>query len=107
MKILKTRLVPLLACIAGLCISLNTYSQHADILVEEKSELLETVYRAFAGDKREISLTTYQTKINKGVLHLRSKSDSPLPEQLDILSNLLDKMLKREQGEMLNMFCKE
>jgi len=64
------------------------------IIVLHNSDLKETVY---ALEDKSLSLTTYDTEINKDILHLRSHSELPLKEQVGIISRILNKIPKERQ----------
>jgi len=77
------------------------------IIVLHKGDIKETVYSL---EDRSLSLTTYDTEINKHILRLRSKSELPLKEQVGIISRILKKMPKERKfrtffiGRLLNAF---
>ena len=77
------------------------------IIVLHKDDFKETVY---ALEDNSISLTTYDTELNKDILHLRSNSELPLKEQVAIISRILNKVPKDRQfrtffiGRLLNAF---
>jgi len=64
------------------------------IIVLHNSDLKETVY---ALEDKSLSLTTYDTEINKDILHLRSHSELPLKEQVGIISTILKQLPKERQ----------
>ena len=77
------------------------------IIVLHKDDFKETVY---ALEDNSINLTTYDTEINKHILHLRSNSEFPLKEQVAIISRILNKVPKERQfstffvGRLINAF---
>jgi hypothetical protein len=54
----------------------------------------ETIYTL---EDNSISLTTYETELNKDILRLRSKSELPLKEQVAIISRILKKVPKERR----------
>jgi hypothetical protein len=64
------------------------------IIVLHKDDVRETVY---ALEDNSLSLTTYETELNEGILHLRSKSELPLKEQVGIISRILKKLPKERR----------
>jgi hypothetical protein len=64
------------------------------IIVLHKPAVKETVY---ALEDDSLSLTTYDTEINRHVLRLRSKSELPLKEQVGIISRILKKVPKERR----------
>jgi hypothetical protein len=66
------------------------------VIVEPHPEYKETTYSIIDGDKNKISITTYQTELNKGIVRLRSNSNLPLKKQIDLLSKVLDRVWKDE-----------
>ncbi|MCP3874217.1 MAG: hypothetical protein GY699_13810 [Desulfobacteraceae bacterium] len=74
------------------------------IIIEPNAEYKETTYKTLASDQKEIALVTYQTELNKDVLRLRSDSQAPLKEQLNILSSLLNDVLKKEKDQAFKTF---
>jgi hypothetical protein len=77
------------------------------IIVLHKGDVKETIY---ALEDNSISLTTYETEINRHVLRLRSKSELPLKEQVAIISTIFKKLPKERRfrtffiGRLLNAF---
>lgn len=77
------------------------------IIVLHKDDFKETVYSL---EDNSISLTTYDTEINKDILHLRSNSELPLKEQVGIISTILKQLPKERQfstffvGRLINAF---
>jgi hypothetical protein len=64
------------------------------IIVLHKDDVKETVYSL---EDNSISLTTYETELNKDILRLRSSSELPLKEQVAILSRILKKLPKERK----------
>jgi hypothetical protein len=102
MKYLKNSLILPLVFIVGHSLSTNVYSQGPQVIVKINPEYRETSYTVITDDSQEISLTTYQTEINKGILHLRSKSDLPFNKQIDLLSKILKRVLKELNKEEIH-----
>lgn len=77
------------------------------IIVLHKDDFKETVY---ALEDNSISLTTYETELNKDILRLRSSSELPLKEQVGIISKILKKVPRERQfrtffiGRLINAF---
>jgi hypothetical protein len=77
------------------------------IIVLHKEDVKETVY---SSEDNSISLTTYETEINKHILRLRSKSELPLKEQVGIISRILNKVPKKRKfrtffiGRLIHVF---
>jgi len=89
--------------------------KHPEVIIKTNPEYKETSYTAIADDHKEISITTYQTDMNKGILHFRSKSNIPFREQINIFSKILDEVLKQKNntefqtlfiGRLINSFGK-
>jgi hypothetical protein len=64
------------------------------IVVLHKDDVKETVY---ALEDNSLSLTTYETELNKDILRLRSSSELPLKEQVEIVSSILKKVPKERK----------
>ena len=64
------------------------------ITVLHNTELKEIVYSV---EDNSISLTTYETELNKDILRLRSKSELPLKEQVAIISKIFNKLPKEQK----------
>jgi len=64
------------------------------IIVLHKGDVKETVY---ALEDNSLSLTTYDTELNKDILHLRSNSELPLKKQIGIISIILKKVPKERR----------
>ncbi len=58
----------------------------------------ETIYSIVDGENR-ISLTTFQTEHNRGILQLRSNSNLLLKQQIDLFSKILDRIWRDEEKE--------
>ena len=77
------------------------------IIVQHKDDVKQTVY---SSEDNSLSITMYDTDLNKHVLRLRSKSDLPLKVQVKIISKILNKVPKERQfrtffiGRLLNAF---
>lgn len=77
------------------------------IIVLHKDDVKETVYST---EDNSISLTTYETELNKHILRLRSNSDLPMKVQVKIISKILNKVPKERQfrtffvGRLLKAF---
>jgi hypothetical protein len=90
-KLLLPLVIVVLALVLGFAILLP---KGPKIIVLHKDDVKETIY---ALEDNSISLTTYDTEINKHVLRLRSKSELPLKEQVGIISRILNKVPKERQ----------
>jgi hypothetical protein len=64
------------------------------IVILHKPDVKETIYSL---EDHSLSLTTYETEINRYILRLRSKSELPLKEQVAIISGILKKLPKGRQ----------
>jgi hypothetical protein len=82
------------------------------VIVRVNPEYRETSYYVI-DEHGKISLTTYQTKLNKGSLRLRSNSDAPIAVQAKYVSLILGRVLKDEDkaglstlfiGRLINAF---
>ena len=77
------------------------------IIILHKGDVKETVYSL---EDRSLSLTTYDTEINKHILRLSSNSGLPLTEQVEIISTILKKLPRERQfstffiGRLLDAF---
>jgi hypothetical protein len=69
------------------------------VTVKPNAEYKQTYYIIGDEKNKSISITTYQTDLNKGVLQLRSYSDLPLDQQINQLSKVLDRVFKDEKKE--------
>ena len=100
-----------------LCMLNSAYGQEEiKVIITPDIEYKQTAYKAFASDNKEISLTTFQTEINKHILRIRSKSNASLNEQVNIVSVILGKILEKEKnnefktlfiGRLINAFGKQ
>jgi hypothetical protein len=79
----------------------NFYKMQAgpEVRVKPHEEYMETYYIIGEDKIKSISITTFQTELNKGVLRLRSGSDLPLDQQIEQLSKILDRVFKDEKKE--------
>jgi hypothetical protein len=77
------------------------------IIVRHEGDVKETIYTL---EDNSISLTTYETELNRHVLRLRSNSELPLKEQVAIVSRILKELPKEREfrtffiGRLLNAF---
>ena len=90
-------LLPVIGLIAGLLIylGLNIFNPMPRVVVKGNTEYKQTDYYII-DEHGKISLTTYQAKLNKGILRLRSNSDAPIKVQTIYLSMILDRVLQDE-----------
>ncbi len=113
MKDRKNYLILYVILTVGHALSANVYGQSPQIIIQKHPEYKETSYTILTDDSRKISLTTYQTEINRGILRLRSNSDLAFAEQIDLFSRILGNVFERENieeihtlfiGRLLNAF---
>ena len=78
--------------------------QGPQVVVEPHQEYKETAYYILDKTGGKISITTYQTEHNAGILRLRSTSEMPLDEQIKLLSKLLDRALMDEDKSKVHTF---
>lgn len=69
------------------------------VTVKPHAEYKETYYIIGEDRNKSISITTFQTELNQGVLQLRSYSDLPLEQQIEQLSKILERVFKDEKKE--------
>lgn len=74
----------------------HALSREHKVTITPQTEYKQTRYTLTAGDNQDISLVTYQTEINQGILRLRSASSAPLNEQIAILSQLFKTVRQKE-----------
>lgn len=72
---------------------LNVINPLPRVVVKPNPEYKEIAYY-IRDEHGKISLTTYQSKLNKGLIRLRSNSDAPIKVQTIYLSLILDRMFK-------------
>jgi hypothetical protein len=94
MKNVKLLLLLLIVAIALVLVFAVLLSKGPKIIVQHKGDVKETVYSL---EDNSISLTTYETELNKDILRLRSKSELPLKEQVAIVSRILKKVPKERE----------
>jgi len=94
MRNVKLLLPLLIVAVALILIVAVLLPKGPKIIVLHKGDVKETVYSL---EDNSISLTTYDTEINKDILHLRSSSELPLKEQVGIISRILNKIPKERQ----------
>jgi hypothetical protein len=99
MKYLKYILLPLVVLMIAYSFIATRWSQ---VIVKPHDEYKEIAYYIMDEDGDKISLTTYQTDINKGILRLRSDSNLPLEKQAKLLSKILGRVLKDEKKAELH-----
>lgn len=78
----------------GHCLLPGVHAQDPQVVVKIQPKYKETSYKMIINDRQEISLITYQTEINKGILRLRSDSDLSLNRQIDLLAIILERVFK-------------
>jgi hypothetical protein len=107
MRNVKLLLPSLIVAVALILIVAVLLPKGPKIVVLHKDDFKETAY---ALEDRSLSLTTYDTELNKDILHLRSNSELPLKEQVGIISTILNKVPKERQfstffvGRLMNAF---
>ncbi len=94
MKSAKLLLLLLIVAVALVLIFAHLLPKGPKIIVRNKGDVKETIY---ALEDNSISLTTYETELNKDILRLRSKSELPLKEQVAIISRILKKLPKERR----------
>ncbi len=94
-------------------LSTNVYSQGPQVVVKTHPQYKETCYSIVINVQEKISLTTYQSDVNRGVIRLRSNSTLPFNTQIDLLSTIVKRVLqdlKKEEmhtlfiGRLINAF---
>jgi len=87
-----------------------------EVTVEVNPEYKQTTYSIIDQDNNGISITTFQTDLNKGILRLRSDSNLPLKQQIKLLSDILNRVFEDENkaeihtlfvGRLINAFGKD
>jgi hypothetical protein len=107
MKNVKFSLPLLIVALALVLVFAVLMPKGPKIVILHKPDTKQTVYSV---EDNSISLTTYETEINRHVLRLRSKSDLPLKVQVKIISKILKEVPKERQfrtffiGRLLNAF---
>ena len=110
MKNTKPLLLVLIVALALVLVFALLLPKGPKIIVQHNKDTKQTVYSV---EDNSLSLTTYDTEINKHVLRLRSSSELPLKEQVGIISRILKKMPKERQfrtffiGRLINAFGAE
>lgn len=101
--------------IIGHLLSPAVYGQDQQVIVTIHPEYKETSYSIITNGQEKISLITYQTELNKGILRLRSNSTRPFKNQVDLLSNIVKRVFKEIDkqsihtlfiGRLISAFCK-
>lgn len=107
MKHIKRILLLLvIGLIAGLLIylGLKIFNPMPRVVVKGNPEYKQIDYY-ITDEHGKISLSTYQAKLNKGILRLRSNSDAPIKVQAIYLSLILDRVLQDEnKAELRTLF---
>jgi len=105
MKNVKLLLLLLIVACALVLVLVVLLPKGPKIIVQYNSDVKETIYSL---EDRSLSLTTYETELNEEILRLRSKSELPLKEQVEIISRILNKLPKERKfrtffiGRLLN-----
>jgi len=95
----KYVLVALVGLLAVYLVAATVTQFRPGVLVKPHPDVKETSYAIVDEDGGEISLTTYQTELNKGVLRLRSTSEQPLEVQINMLDRIIGRVLRDEKRE--------
>jgi hypothetical protein len=107
MRNVKLLLILLIVAIALVLVFAVLLPKGPKIIVRHEGDVKETIYTL---EDNSISLTTYNTEINEHILRLRSKSELPLKEQVEIISRILKKVPKERRfrtffvGRLINAF---
>jgi len=106
MRYLKYTLL-ILALFLIVCFLFTAFSRFSpEVIVKPHAEYKETTYSVIDEDGKEISLTTYQTELNKHVLRLRSNSALPLRNQVFMLGKILDRVFEdNNKSEFKTLFA--
>lgn len=84
-----------------------------EVSVEVNPNYKQTTYSIIDQDNNGISITTFQTDLNQGILRLRSSLNDPFNEQIKLLSAILDRVFQDEKkakthtlfiGRLINAF---
>jgi hypothetical protein len=94
MRNVKPLLLVLIVAIALVVVFAIVLPKGPKIIVRHEDDLKEIIY---ALEDNSISLTTYETELNKDILRLRSKSELSLKEQVGIISRILTKLPKERK----------
>jgi hypothetical protein len=96
----------ILLLLVGLMIAYSfVATQWSQVMVKPHAEYQETAYYMMDEDGDKVSLTTYQTDLNKGILRLRSDSNLPLKKQIRWLSKILGRVLQdEERGDLRTLY---
>jgi hypothetical protein len=94
MRYVKLSLPLLIVALALVLVFAIVLPKGPKIIVLHKDDVKETVY---ALEDTSLSLTTYDTEINKHILRLRSNSELPLKEQVGIMSRILKQVPQERQ----------
>jgi hypothetical protein len=82
-----------------------TAARWTQVIVKPYDEYKQTAYYIMDEDGDKISLITYQSNINKGILSLGSGSNLPIEKQTTLLSKILGRVLKDEdRAELRTLF---
>lgn len=107
MKNAKLSLPLLIVALALVLVFAVLMPKGPEIVILHRPNVKETVYTL---QDNSLSLTTYDTELNRHVLRLRSKSDLPLKVQVKIISKILKEVPKERQfrtffiGRLLHAF---
>ena len=107
MKNTKPLLPVLIVALALVLVFAVLMPKGPKIAILHRPDVKQTVYSL---EDHSLSLTTYETELNRHVLRLRSKSDLPLKVQVKIISKILNKVPKERQfrtffiGRLLKAF---
>jgi hypothetical protein len=102
---LKYLKYPLILAVVLITVYSFLSTQGPQVVVEPHQEYKQTTYYLLDKAGGKISIVTYQTDLNAGILRLRSTSLLPLDEQLKLLSKILDRVLVDEdKGKIHTLF---
>ena len=91
--------------IIGHFLSSDAFGQPYPVIIHLNPDYKETSYTIHTNAQQQISLTTYQTKINRGILRLRSNADLSFDQQIEFISKILKTVLEKvDKGAIHTLF---
>ena len=105
MKPTKSLLILFIICLIAYIILTYFIFNGPDIIVESNKDYKEVTYTIIDEQNRELKIITYKKELNIGIIRFYSNSNLSLDKQIDLFSEILDRMLQdKERSEIHTLF---
>ncbi len=105
MKLTKSLMILFLICLIVYIIFTSFIFTGPDVIVESNKDFKEVTYTIIDEQNRELKIVTYEKELNIGIIRLYSNSYLPFDNQIDLFSEILDRVLQdKDRSEIHTLF---